>query len=59
MESLNDDAIIAIVQNEEKNNIDRLQVAWEILDKRGLKDAVLRKIEREDETKKLSRWFIN
>lgn len=54
IELLDDDKIIAIVRNEGEEDIIRLQLAWEILDKRGLKDAVLSKIEQEDEAKKLS-----
>ena len=52
--SLDNDAIVAIIRSSEEENIDRLQLAWQILDERGLKDAVLSKIEQEDETKKLS-----
>lgn len=54
MESLNDDAVIAIVQNEEETDVNQLQMAWEILEKRGLKENVLSKIEEDDDAKKLS-----
>lgn len=52
--SLDNDAIVAIIRSSEEESLDRLQLAWQILDERGLKDAVLSKIEQEDETKKLS-----
>ncbi len=54
MESLKDDALIAIVKNENEENVNRLQIAWELLDSRGLKEALLLKIAAEDETKELS-----
>lgn len=54
LKSLDNDDIIAIIQSSEEENVDLLQLAWQILDDRGLKDAVLSKIEQEDEKKKLS-----
>lgn len=54
LKSLDNDDIIAIIQSGEEENVDLLQLAWQILDDRGLKNAVLSKIEQEDEKKKLS-----
>jgi hypothetical protein len=54
MEQLSDDAIIAIVKDGEEEDITRLQLAWEILDNRKLKDAVLLQIEKEHDVQKLS-----
>lgn len=54
LEALDNDALISIVRNENEGDVNRLQTAWEIIDKRGLKENLLSRIEQEDEAKKLS-----
>lgn len=54
LELLDNSTIISIVKNEDEENILRLQLAWEILQERGILDNVLITIEEDIHKQKLS-----
>lgn len=54
LEQFDNDRIISIVKNVEEEDIIRLQLAWEILQERGIKDNILREFEQLINKQKIS-----
>ena len=54
LERLDNSELVSIIKNTEEENILRLELAWEILDERGIKDKVLEGMEKEAGKEKLS-----